>query len=193
MRCWRAMGLAALPLLASCAVQSQYAGTQATRDNLARFARAVDEAADCRARAARHPAYGVLRRHMPLINIGTATLPQAADADLATENEVRALDAWTRDLNTCRERLLQEIDTTVPTLGPVIEQARNDDAAVFVRLARRELTWGDAVLHLMRNRTALRAGLVSGANQLIRDLAEVQQAQLGRRTAVLSSIIRILP
>ncbi len=174
-------------------MQSPATGAQTTQDNLSGFAAAADHAAECRATVARDPAYRILRRHMPLTNPGTATLPQMADAERATSDEITALDAWTRDTNACRERLLQETDRTIPTFGPIIEQARNDDNAVFVMLARRELTWGDAVMRLMGNRTQMRSGLIHGADQVISDVARLQQAELGRRTTILNSIIRILP
>ena len=193
-RQWRqAVCLAALPLLSACVVPSQATGVQTTQDNLSGFAAAADHAAECRATVARDPAYRILRRHMPLIKLGSATLPQMADRERATGDEIVALDAWTRDINACRERLLQETDRTIPTFGPIIEQARNDDNAVFVMLARRELTWGDAVMLLMGNRTQMRSGLIHGADQVISDVARLQQAELGRRTTILNSIIRILP
>ena len=194
LHCWRyAAVLAALSLLGACAVQSQSAGMQMSQDNLQRFATAADQAAECRRSVAENPAYRLLRRHMPLTNVGSATLPQMAAAELATADEIVVLDAWASDLNACRERLLQEADSTFPTFGPIIEQGRNDDNAVFVMLARHDLTWGDAVMRLMSNRTKMRSDLIKGADQILSDLVRLQQAQLGRRTTIMSSIIRILP
>ena len=97
---------------------------------------------------------------MPLADIGLATLPQMTDPAYTGPDEIAALDDWTRSLNVCRERLVTEIGPTVPSLGPIIEGARDGDAAAFVALAHHRRTWGATVMQLMKNRTKLRRSLI---------------------------------
>lgn len=180
-------------LLGACTSQEQKAQVQALDSALLRARMATREAVDCRDRLAQAPRYRVLAQRMPLTDIGAATLPQMADPGLATREEIAALDDWTRNLNICRERLLLAIDTALPSLGPIIEAARDDDAAAFVALAHHRLTWGATVMRLMKNRTKLRAALIAQANRTVTDISRLQQQELDRRTTILSSVIRILP
>ena len=73
-------------------------------------------------------------------------------------------------------------DETLPAFGPIIEASRDDDDAVFVKLAQHRLTWGEAVMRLKDNRTRLRASVVDRGDQVLADLGRAQQEQLGRRT-----------
>jgi len=184
---------AALLMLGACAGPAQIARVQAGQDSLQRFVAATQEALACRAAAAANPRYADIRRHMPLGDAGEATLPQLLDPSRATKEEVVALAAWVADSNACRQRLLQVADGTFPSFGPIIEAARDQDDVVFVRLADRELTWGQAVIHLRRNGTKLRHDLIARADRVAADIDKMQQEQLNRRTTILSSVIRILP
>lgn len=188
-----ALGVLAVLLLGACTDQEQKAQVQALDTALQRARTATQEAIDCRAHLAQESRFRILERRMPLMDIGSATLPQLADPAHATAKEIVALDAWSRDLNTCRERLLQALNTTLPSLGPIVEASRDDDAAAFVALAHQRSTWGDTVAQLMKNRTKLRAALIDQANQTVADISKLQQQQFDRRTTILSSVIRILP
>ncbi len=185
--------LLAVLLLAACTNPEHDAQVQALDTALRGATVATQEAIGCRARLAQEPRFRMLQRRMPLTDIGSATLPQMADPAHATLEEIVALDAWSRGLNTCRERLLQALNTTLPSLGPIVEASRDDDAAAFVALAHRRSTWGDTVVRLMKNRTKLRAALIDQANQTVADISKLQQQQFNRRTTILSSVIRILP
>lgn len=188
-----ALWLAALPLITACAAPSEQAAMLNTQNDLQRFVAATGDALKCRAEVSAHPRYRILLRRLPLTDLGTATLPQMTDTDFATPAEISALDAWTRDVNTCRQRLLQVANATFPSFGPAVEAAQDNDDAVFVKLAERKLTWGQALMQLKVNRTRLRADLLARTDRVVIELGNLQQAQLNRRTTILSSIIRILP
>lgn len=129
---------------------------------------------------------------MPLDDIGRASLLQMADPELVTSSEVAALDAWTGDLNACRERLLQVANKTLPAFGPIVEASRDDDDAIFVELAQRKLTWGRAVMRLKSTRTRLRADLIARADQVLGEARKLEQQQLNRRVTLLSTVVDIL-
>ena len=97
------------------------------------------------------------------------------------------------DINTCRNQLLQVTKETLQSFAPIIEASRDVDNEVFVKLARHEMTWGGAVLCLQRSRTKLRANFIARADHVGADIDKLQQAQLNRRTALMSSVVGILP
>ena len=161
--------------------------------DLQSFVTATNDAIACRATAAQHPRYRILAERMPLTDIGSASLSQMTDPGLATRAQILALDAWSYDLNACREPLLQAAYNTLPSFGPIIEAARDEDDATFVQLTEQKVTWGEAVLRLKRNRTTFRTNLTARADQVLAELGKQQQEQLNRRATILSSIIRALP
>jgi hypothetical protein len=182
-----------LPLLAACAVQSQIAAIRGTEADLQHFVAATNDSVACRAVAARSPRYRVLDERMPLTDIGAASLRQMADQRYASRVEIAALDAWSHDLDACRIRLLRVAYSTLPSFGPIIERAGNEDDATFVQLTQYKITWGTAVMRMKNNRTKLRSDLIARVDQVIAELGKIQQEQLNRRTTIFSSIIRIIP
>jgi hypothetical protein len=165
----------------------------ASRQDLSKFRAAAQDALTCRATASANPRYTLLAAHVNLDDVGAATLPQMVDPAHATPEEIAALDAWSREVNTCRERLLVSVDTTLPSFGPLIERGRDDDDAIFVKLAEQKISWGEAVVALKTNRTRLRGDIVAKADQVDAGFNKLRQDQLNRRTDLLSSAIRILP
>ena len=161
--------------------------------DLQRFVTATNDAIACRTTAAQNPRYRILAERMPLNDIGLASLPQMTDPSLATPAQILALDSWSRDLNACREPLLQVTYNTLPSFGPIIEAARDEDDATLVQLTEQKVTWGKAVMQLKRNRTTLRANLTARADQVLAELGKQEEEQRNRRATVLSSIIRTLP
>jgi hypothetical protein len=69
---------------------------------------------------------------MPLTTLAEASLPQMIDPHLATSDEIAALDAWTQDVGACRDRLPRVAYATLSCFGPIIEQARDNDDAVYL-------------------------------------------------------------
>ena len=116
-----------------------------------------------------------------------------ADPELATKGEISALNAWISDLQPCRDRLIQVIIITLPSFRPTFENGWNDDEAVFVKLARHKISWGDTILALKGNAVKLQTEVISHAEQVLAELEKQEQTQISRRTALISSIIGKLP
>ena len=182
-----------MPLVAAACAGLSQIEIRNTELDLQRFVGATNDAIACRATAAQNPRYRILDERIPLTDIGSASLPQMTDPGLATRAQISALDAWSHDLDACREPLLQVTYNVLPSFGPRIEAARDEDDATFVQLAEHKVTWGEAVMRLKRNRTTLRANLTARADQVLAELGKQQQEQLNRRATILSSIIRVLP
>ena len=187
-----AIGIGA-SVLAGCAAPEQQMNLMATKRNLAKFISAAQDEAACSAAAGANPAYAPLRPHMPWEDIGQASLSQMTDQSHATDEEIAALDTLNRALAQCRNQLLAVTQSTLPSFGPLIEHGRDQDDAVFVKLAERKITWGDAVMALKANRTALRSDVIANAEKVDSNLDKMQQNQINRRTTLLSSVIRIIP
>jgi hypothetical protein len=182
-----------IPLVAAACVAPSQLELRNTELHLQRFVAATNDAIACRATAAQNPRYRILNERMPLTDIGSASLRQMTDPGLATRAQISALEAWSHDLNACREQLLQVAYDTLPSFGPIIEAARDPDDATFVQLTERKVTWGEAVMQLKRNRTTLRADLTAHADQVLAELGKQEDEQRNRRTTILSSIVRVLP
>jgi hypothetical protein len=182
----------AIALLGACA-GSLHQSQIDTQNNLQRFREAARDAVQCRATAARDPRYQILNQHMPLANIDDANLSQMIDERFATNSEIAVLASWIRDVNGCLERLLRETNATISAFGPIIEASWNNDIAVFVKLAHRQMNWGEAVMRLKSNTTKLRADVIARADQVSAELSKMEQAEFNRRTAIITSVIGILP
>jgi hypothetical protein len=76
------------------------------QDASEQFRAAVQKAVDCRTEAARNHRYASLDVHMPLADIGEASLLQMVNPQLATGDEIATLDIWTRNVDGCRDQLL---------------------------------------------------------------------------------------
>jgi hypothetical protein len=184
---------AAMLVLAACMVSPGRSYIQTGPDEVEQFRAAVREAVNCRTAAARNQRYAGLDVRMPLADIAEASLPQMIDPHLATSDEIATLDGWTRDVGACRDRLLPVTYATLPSFGPIIEQARDNDDAVYVMITQHKLTWGQGVMRLKVNQTELRAALIARTDQLIVRIGNAQEQERNRRTTILSSVIRILP
>ena len=182
-----------MPLVAAACAGFSQLEIRNTELDLQRFIAAANDAIACRTATAQNPRYRILDERMPLTDIGSASLPQMIYQGFATPAQVLALDTWSHDLNACREPLLQVTYNTLPSFGPIIEAARDEDDATFVQLAEHKVTWGEAVIRLKRNRTTLRANLTARADQVLAELGKQEEEQRNRRATILSSIIRTLP
>jgi hypothetical protein len=192
----RLAGAAALGLtmLGGCAISSEVVDAAATERSLLDFVAAAKDAMACRAAAAAKPGYAVLAPHMPLDDIGLATLQQMIAPARATSDDIAALEAWVRDVNTCRESLMLKVsESALQSFGPLVERGRDADDAVFVKLAQRKITWGEAVVALRVNRTKLRADVIASGRQVVAEIDKAQQQQLNRRADILNAVIRTLP
>jgi len=187
----------AIALLGACADSESRSQVKAQKmqaqEDLRRFREAAQQAVHCRAEAARDSRYQVLSEHMPLTDLDDATLFQMTDKEFATESEIAALDAWTRDMNRCLEALVREANATIPSFGPIVEASWDSDTVVFVKLAHREMTWGEAVIRLKSNTIKMRADLIARADQVSAQISKVDQTEYNRSTSIITSIIGILP
>jgi hypothetical protein len=187
----------AIALLGACADSESRSQMKAQKmqaqEDLRRFRDAAQQAVHCRAEAAQNSRYQVLSEHMPLTDLDDATLSQMTDKNFATDSEIAALDAWTRDMNRCLEALVREANATIPSFGPVVEASWNDDTVVFVKLAHREMTWGEAVIRLKSNTIKMRADLIARADQVSAQISKVDQTEYNRSTSIITSIIGLLP
>jgi hypothetical protein len=187
----------AMALLGACVGSESRSQMKAQKvqaqENLQRFRAAAEQAVHCRAAAAGNSRYQGLNEHMPLADLDDATLSQMTDKTFATDSEIAALDSWTRDVNRCLEPLLHEANATIPSFGPILEASWNGDTAVFVKLAHREMTWGEAVIRLKSNRTKMRADLIARADQVSAQISKVDQTEYNRSTSIITSVIGIVP
>jgi len=148
---------------------------------------------ECRSSVSGTPEYRSLAQHMPLVNVNEATLTQMTDTSLATRTDYYVIADWQRDIGACRTRLLEVIERTDPLYVPIVLTGWNNDDQVLVLLAKRKLTWGEAVMRLRVNRAET---LTKVADQLAGSMAQLnqeRQAALSRRASFINAVVGAMP
>ena len=148
---------------------------------------------ECRSSVSSTPEYRSLAQHMPLVDVNEATLTQMTDTSLATRTDYYVIADWQRDIGACRTRLLEVIERTDPLYVPIVLTGWNNDDQVLVLLAKRKLTWGEAVMRLRVNRAET---LTKVADQLAGSMAQLnqeRQAALSRRASFINALVKAIP
>jgi hypothetical protein len=96
----------------------------------------------CTAAVYNAPEYASLKRHAPS-NVSNASLELSASNDLATDEEIRLLQAAHARVLACRQTFLNAVAQHAPTIAAIDAAiaARTDDA--MVALIQKKITWGE--------------------------------------------------
>ena len=96
----------------------------------------------CAAAVYNAPEYAPLKRHAPS-NVNNASLEPLASNDLATDEEIRLLQAVHARVLACRQTFLNAVAQHAPTVAAIDAAiaARTDDA--LVALIQKKITWGE--------------------------------------------------
>ncbi len=88
--------------------------------------------------------YQIISNHFSNLDSGTYTLSQKADAKIPNTTESSILINYTEQQNICRSTLISTISDVSPAAGQVLQKAQMDGDAITVRLARQQISWGEA-------------------------------------------------
>jgi hypothetical protein len=96
----------------------------------------------CAAAVYNAPEYAALRRHAPS-NVNNASLEPLASNDLATDEEIRLLQAAHARVLACRQTFLNAVAQHAPNIAAIDAAiaARTDDA--MMALIQKKITWGE--------------------------------------------------
>jgi hypothetical protein len=159
----------------------------------ATFQSATRQGLECRSSVASKPEYRIIAVHMPLADINQATLAQMIDTSYPARRENFALAAWQQDMRACGNRLVDAVESTAPVYVPIVIAAWNRDDEVLVLLARRKITWGDAVMRLKANRVELITKLTDQMSQTMTQLTQRKESELNRRAKYIDALVGLVP
>jgi hypothetical protein len=151
------------------------------------------QAVDCKRAIANDPRYQHLARLLPLAAPYQASVVQMTNTRTANDDEIRALTAWTQDMQTCRQKVLRYVRESSPISLALVLSAWADEDEVFVGVIRRRLAWGVAATRLRSIQVRLLSKLTDQAIEINAQLSQANEADLSRRVAVFDAITNLAP
>jgi hypothetical protein len=185
----RSISHAVVLLLVGCSTATNVP----SNDLLLNALTAEREAIACNRSVAGDARYRHLAGLIPLAAPYRASVVQMIDTDLANEEEVRTLTAWTQDIQKCRRAALEYIrQNSLLSLALVLSAWAEEDE-VFVGVIQRKLPWGVAATRLRAAQIKLLSDLTDRAIQIDAQVNNAKQAELSRRVAVFDALTNLAP
>jgi hypothetical protein len=151
------------------------------------------QAVTCNRTIASDARYQHLVSLVPLAAPYQASVVQMTNTDRANADEVRALSAWTQDMQRCRQEVIKLVRQSSPISLALVLSAWADEDEVFVGVIQRKLSWGRAATRLRAVQIKLLSSLTDRAIQVDAQLNSAKQAELARRVAVFDAITNLAP
>jgi hypothetical protein len=151
------------------------------------------EAVACNRSIASDARYQHLTGLVPLAAPYQASVVQMTNTALANGDEVRALTAWTQDMQKCRRDVIGWVRQSSPVSLALVLSAWADEDEVFVGVIQRKLPWGVAATRLRTIQIKLLSSLTDRAIQVDAQLTSAKQAELARRVAILDAFTNLAP
>jgi hypothetical protein len=130
---------------------------------------------------------------LPLAAPYQASVVQMTNVTRGNDNEIRALIAWTQDIQKCRREVIGYVRQSSPISLALFLSAWADEDAVFVGVIQRKLSWGVAATRLRAIQVKLLSELTDQAIQVDAQLASAKQAELTRRVAIFDALTNLAP
>ena len=151
------------------------------------------EAVACNRSIASDARYRHLISLAPLVTPYQASVVQMTNTSLADDSEIRALIAWTQDMQKCRREVIGWVRQSSPISLALVLSAWADEDEVFVGVIQRKLSWGVAATRLRAIQIKLLSSLTDRAIQVDAQLNSAKQAELARRVAIFNAITNLAP
>jgi hypothetical protein len=151
------------------------------------------QAIACNRSVASDARYQHLTNLLPLAALYQASVLQMTNANLATDEEIGTLMAWTQDMQKCRRAELEYIRQNLLLSLSLVLSAWTEEDEIFVRVIQRKLSWGVAATHLRAAQVKLLAALTDRSIQLDAQLNSATQAELSRRVAIFDALTNLVP
>jgi len=181
----RVFALVGLLLVAGCATAAQRQYQAISTNNQAVGA----EAMACLRSIYDSPEAAPLRPHSPL-DAREATLPQLADASLASKAEIDAIYLLHPRLKACQRTVLDGLARSTPSIVPILADQYSkgdDDLLLFVQ---RKMSWGEIVRHRRDRGLAAQAAMQAEGRRIVGSLEQQHVGELAQRQAALDAIAR---
>lgn len=151
------------------------------------------KAVACNRSIASDARYQHLTSLAPLAAPYQASVVQMTNIDRANPDEIRALTAWTQDMQRCRLEVIGLVRQSSPTSLALVLSAWADEDEVFVDVIQRKLSWGAAATRLRAIQIKLLSSLTDRAIQVDAQLSSAKQAELARRVAIFDALTNLAP
>lgn len=192
-RCSLSISSWLLPLVFAAGAGCTTSADTQTRQLSAALDSASRQAIECRSAISNKPEHRTIAVHLPLVDVSRATLAEMLDTNLINQDDYRTLIEWQKDVRRCQSETMNVLQRSAPVYLPIVLAAWNKDDEVFILLARRKVTWGDALMRLKANRAELLANLAGQMARTEAALNETKQATLDRRASALEALIGLVP
>jgi hypothetical protein len=151
------------------------------------------EAVACNRSIASEARYQDLTKLLPLAAPYQASVIQMINTARAKDDEIRALTAWSQDMQKCRHEVIGYVrQSSLVSLALVLSTWADEDA-VFVGVIQRKVSWGVAATRLRAIQVKLLSELTDRAIQIDAQLNSAKQAELSRRVAIFDALTNFAP
>jgi hypothetical protein len=144
--------LVAALLVSGCATHAQ----QLYKQTVEAYKAANSEAGQCVTSLSENPLFVPLSVHLALGN-SPPTLEQQTDSAVATPDEVALLLKWHVGLQSCHDQYLSVAQEKFGFMVPATQENYLSYDAIFLKLAQRQITYGEANQQLSQARVAAAA------------------------------------
>lgn len=175
----------ALLLVGGCATQAQREYSRmGTASNQAK---AAIEA--CVIQAKMLPSYSVVGTKLHFGDESEPSLDQRMDSSKATPEEVQALLAFHREgIEPCRRVMIDEASKVHPVVPGILAEGFANGDANYIRLVKREETWGDYITATDQNVRAVRAKLAQAEQAVVGKLEASHAQEVRQRQAAAAAL-----
>jgi hypothetical protein len=143
----------------------------------------------CVAQAKTLPSYGVVGTKLHIWEQGEPSIDQRMDNSIPTPAEVQALLALHREgIEPCRKIALDGATKIHPVLPGILAEAYANGDANYVKLAKREETWGEYVTAEDQINRSAKAKLAQAEQQVVGRLQASHTQELQRRQAAAAAL-----
>jgi hypothetical protein len=166
--------------LAGCATQAQQESDRIKTT----VGQAKSEMTACRTREEAMPAYQALKDNLPPLDGSAPSMTLQANKAKPTLEDVPMLIEFHRDgITPCRKITLEEAAKVNTALASPIAESYAASDQNFVRLVRREISWGDFATANYQRTVALQSQLRNVGSKIDERLANAHAQELQRRQA----------
>ena len=170
--------MAGVLLISGCATHAQ----QLYKQTVEAYKATNAEAGQCVAALAENPLFTPLSVHLAIGN-SPSTLEQQADTAIATPDEVSLLLKWHLGLQSCHDRYLAVAQEKFGFMVPTTQENYLSYDAVYLKLAKRQITYGDANQQLAQARVAAGARRSAAGKRWEAELNQENREELAQRQA----------
>ena len=171
-------------LLSGCATQAQR--TFKATNGAANVAFA--QLKQCQADLNSNAAYSDLAQHLAIVPVPPPSLEQLADGAAPSDGQVAQLMEWHKGVQACRQQLLDSAQASFPFMVAAYQQNFASADAIFLRVAQKQITFGEANKELSQARLDGAARNRTASSAWTSELKEEHREEVAQRAAAIQAM-----